>query len=67
MNDPKHNGSNGTARSHAVVASRVVSKPGARVVEKVVVLSDYAAARLQIRGEVPARGESSAAAGARRG
>ena len=50
-----HNGSNGAARSRAVVGSRVVSKPGARVVEKVVVLSDKAAARLQIHAEVPAR------------
>ncbi len=65
MGDPNKNGVNGTrpapspaaARSQAVVGMRVVSKPGARVLEKVVVLSERAAQRLQIRGEIPFRGE----------
>ena len=43
------------ARSGAVVETHVVSKAGARVVERVVVLSEKAASRLEIKGSVPAR------------
>jgi hypothetical protein len=43
------------ARSNAVVNTYVVSKAGARVVERVVVLSDKAAQRLEIKGKVPSR------------
>ncbi|HEY8086916.1 MAG TPA: hypothetical protein VIF09_03705 [Polyangiaceae bacterium] len=50
-------GRNGSARSQAVVGMRVVSKPGARVLEKVVVLSERAAERLQIRAEIPGRSD----------
>ena len=65
MGDPNKNGVNGThpahgpapQRSQAVVGMRVVSKPGARVLERVVVLSERAAERLQIRAEIPGRTE----------
>jgi hypothetical protein len=65
MGEHKQGGTNGTngaraqgsARSQAVVGMRVVSKPGARVLEKVVVLSERAAQRLQIRAEIPDRTE----------
>jgi hypothetical protein len=39
----------------AVVASKVVSKQGARVTETVFVLSRNASLRLQIKGELPER------------
>ena len=60
MADPKSE-ANGTAnghappRSRAVVEMRVVSKAGARVVEREVVLSKKAASRLEIKGSVPPR------------
>jgi hypothetical protein len=38
-----------------VVATKVVSPKGARITEQVIVLSERAAARLEIKGRVPAR------------
>ena len=51
------NGSSaGTSASNAtVIEKRVVSRPGARVVETVIVLSDRAARRLQTDGKIPPR------------
>jgi hypothetical protein len=55
MAEPTGNADQGSARSDSVVETRVVSPRGARVTERVVVLSEKAAQRLEIRTKVPAR------------
>lgn len=55
MPEPTPNADQGSARSDSVVETRVVSPRGARVTERVVVLSERAAQRLEIRTKVPAR------------
>lgn len=59
MGEPKEEGSElqrGARSPEAtVVETRVVSPRGARVTERVLVLSKDAAHRLEIRGEVPKR------------
>lgn len=47
-------------RAKTVVESRVVSAPGARVLEMVSVLSEEAAKNLETRGEIPSRGSRAA-------
>jgi hypothetical protein len=48
--------------AQTIVETRVVSPKGARVTETVFVLSSKASARLEIKGEVPARKRRSTAA-----
>ena len=60
--DGRHDDSNGAlhaasprALEPTVVSTKVVSPKGSRVTEQVIVLSERAAARLEIKGRVPAR------------